>query len=103
VGAGLLNHVTATLNKTVVSGNSAPGGLGGGIANAIFFAGQPTPTLVLNNSQVTGNSADAGGGIVNISFDPTVSAGTVTLNHSDVSGNTPDNCEPPGSISGCAS
>ena len=100
-GAGLLNHVTATLNKTVVSGNSAPRGLGGGITNAIFFAGQPTPTLVLNNSQVTGNSADAGGGIVNISFDPIVSAGTVTLRHSDVSGNTPDNCEPPGSISGC--
>ncbi|MGN6168406.1 MAG: hypothetical protein ACTHQQ_09580, partial [Solirubrobacteraceae bacterium] len=94
-------HVTATLNKTVVSGNSAPGGLGGGITNAIFFAGQPTPTLVLNNSQVTDNSAAAGGGIVNISFDPTVSAGTVTLRHSDVSGNTPDNCEPPGSISGC--
>jgi hypothetical protein len=101
-GAGLLNHVTATLNKTVVSGNSAPGGLGGGIANAIFFAGQPTPTLVLNNSQVTANSADAAGGILNISFDPTVSAGTVTLQHTDVSGNTPDNCEPPGSISGCA-
>jgi hypothetical protein len=100
-GAGLLNHVTATLNKTVVSGNSAPGGLGGGITNAIFFAGQPTPTLVLSHSQVTGNSADAAGGILNISFDPTVSAGTVTLTHTDVSGNTPDNCEPPGSISGC--
>ena len=85
-----------------MSGNSAPGGLGGGITNAIFFAGQPTPTLVLNNSQVTGNNAAAGGGILNISFDPTVSAGTVTLTHSDVSGNTPDNCEPPGSISGCA-
>jgi hypothetical protein len=56
---------------------------------------------VLNNSQVTGNSAASGGGIVNISFDLTVSAGTVTLNHSDVSANTPDNCEPPGSISGC--
>ena len=100
-GAGLLNHVTATLNKTVVSGNSAPGGLGGGITNAIFFAGQPTPTLVLNHSQVTGNSAASGGGIVNVSFDPTVPAGTVTLNHSDVSSNMPDNCEPPGSITGC--
>jgi len=56
---------------------------------------------VLNNSQVTGNSADGGaGGIFNFSFDP---AGTssVTLNHSNVSANTPDNCEPPGSVSGC--
>jgi hypothetical protein len=66
------------LNHTVVSGNTATdGSFGGGIVNAIFFAGQPTPTLVINNSQVTGNSAD-GGGIVNISFDPSVSAGTVT-------------------------
>jgi hypothetical protein len=102
-GAGLLNHVTATLNKTVVSGNTATdGGFGGGIVNAIFFAGQPTPTLVINNGQVTGNSADGGGGgIVNISFDPTVLAGTVTLNHTDVSGNNPDNCEPPGAVPGC--
>jgi hypothetical protein len=97
----LLNHVSATLNHTVVSGNSAPGGLGGGIVNAIFFAGQPTPTLLINNSHVNDNNADSGGGIVNISFDPTVSAGTVTLHHTDVSGNNPDNCEPPGSISGC--
>ena len=108
VGGGLLNHTTATLNKTVVSGNSATSdslgnpGLGGGIVNAIFFAGQPTPTLLVNNSQVTGNSASGdGGGIVNISFDPTVPAGTVTLNHTDVSTNTPDNCVPPGSIAGC--
>jgi hypothetical protein len=100
-GGGLLNHVTATLNHTVVSGNSAPGGLGGGIVNAIFFAGQPTPTLLINNSKVIDNSAASGGGLVNISFDPTVSAGTVTLHHTDVSGNNPDNCEPPGSILGC--
>jgi hypothetical protein len=99
----LLNHATATLNKTVVSGNTATeGSFGGGIVNAIFFAGGPTPTMVINNSQVTGNSADGGGGgIVNISFDPTVSAGTVTLNHTTVSGNTPDNCEPPGAVAGC--
>jgi hypothetical protein len=103
VGAGLLNHVTATLNKTIVSGNTATeGSLGGGIVNAIFFAGQPTPTMVINNSQVTGNSADGGGGgIVNVSFDPTVSAGTVTLHHTNVNGNNPDNCEPPGAVAGC--
>ena len=99
-GAGLLNHATATLNKTVVSGNTTDG-IGGGIANAIFFAGQPTPTLQINNSQITGNSASEGGGIINISFDPTVSAGTVTLYHTTVSSNTPDNCVPGGSIAGC--
>jgi CHRD domain-containing protein len=100
-GGGLLNHVTATLNHTVVSGNTAEGGLGGGIVNAIFFDGQPTPTLVLNNSDVTGNSADVGGGIVNTSFADTAPPGTVTLHHTDVSGNTPNNCVPVGSIAGC--
>ena len=100
LGGGLLNHATATLNKTVVSGNTTDG-IGGGIANAIFFAGQPTPTLQINNSQITGNSASEGGGIINISFDPTVSAGTVTLYHTTVSSNTPDNCGPGGSIAGC--
>lgn len=103
VAGGLLNHATATLNRTVVSGNTATdGAFGGGIMNAIFFFGQPTPTMVINNSQVTGNSSDlGGGGIVNISFDPTAAAGTVTLHHTDVSGNNPDNCEPPGSVPGC--
>jgi hypothetical protein len=100
-GGGLLNHVTAMLNHTVVSGNTAQGGLGGGIVNAIFFDGQPTPTLVLNNSDVTGNSADVGGGIVNTSFAETAPAGTVTLHHTDVSGNSPNNCVPVGSIAGC--
>jgi hypothetical protein len=100
LGGGLFNHSAATLNKTVVSGNSAPDGIGGGIANTTFDAALEA-TLVLNNSQVTGNSADGGaGGIFNFSFDP---AGTslVTLHHSNVSANTPDNCEPPGSVSGC--
>jgi hypothetical protein len=103
VAAGLLNHATATLNHTLVSGNTATeGSFGGGIMNAIFFLGQPTPTMVINNSQVTGNSADGGGGgIVNISFDPAAPAGTVTLHHTDVSGNSPDNCEPPGAVPGC--
>jgi len=103
VAGGLLNHATATLNHTIVSGNTATdGAFGGGIMNAIFFLGQPTPTMVINNSEVTGNSSDlGGGGIVNISFDPAAPAGTVTLHHTNVSGNNPDNCEPPGSVAGC--
>lgn len=104
-GAGLLNHGdSATLNKTVVSGNTAPNdgtddGVGGGIANANFgLPSTPVVALILNNSQVTGNSASGGGGGI-----ATGGAGpaTVTLNHTQVSGNTPDNCEPPDSISGC--
>jgi hypothetical protein len=48
----------------------------------------------LNHSQVTGNTAAHGGGIFN-------SGGTVTLAATSVTGNNPDNCEPPGTISGC--
>jgi hypothetical protein len=106
-GAGLLNHGdSATLNKTIVTGNTAPNdgtddGFGGGIANVNFgLPSTPTVALVLNHSQVTGNSASGGGGgIINADLG---GPATVTLNHTDVSGNTPDNCEPPGSIGGCA-
>jgi hypothetical protein len=107
-GGGLLNHVTATLNKTVVSGNTAPTdngnpGFGGGIVNAIFFDGQPAPTLELNNSTVTDNSASGdGGGILNVSFAATALPGTVTLHHTSVTSNTPENCSPLGSIDGCS-
>jgi hypothetical protein len=44
---------------------------------------------------VSMNVATEGGGIFN------AAGGTVTLASTLVSGNTPDNCEPPGSISGC--
>lgn len=107
-GGGLLNHAEATLNKTVVAGNSALDdsdgntGIGGGIANFNFgIPGAPEPTLVVNNSQVTGNAVSEdglGGGIANPDF---FGPGFVTLNHSNVSSNTPDNCFPGGSIAGC--
>ena len=50
--------------------------------------------VTLNHSQVTGNTAAHGGGIFNF-------GGTVTLAKRSVTGNNPDNCEPPGSITGC--
>jgi hypothetical protein len=62
-GGGILNHANATLNKTVVSGNTALDdssgdmGLGGGIANLNFgVPGAPAPTLLINNSTITNNS-----------------------------------------------
>ena len=105
-GAGLLNHGdSATLNKTVVTGNSAANngtddGFGGGIANVNFgLPSTPVVVLTLNHSKVTGNSASGGGGgIFNADFG---GPATVTLNHTQVSENTPDNCEPPGTIGGC--
>jgi hypothetical protein len=86
-----------TLNNSKVNNNTA-GGDGGGIANDIPLPG-PMPLLggqlTLNHSQVTGNTASHGGGIFN-------NGGTVTLSATSVIGNNPDNCEPPGSIPGCA-
>jgi hypothetical protein len=107
-GGGLLNHASATLNKTVVSDNGALDdaagntGIGGGIANFNFgIPGAPNPTLMLNNSTVAGNAVSAdgiGGGIANPDF---FGPGFVALNHSSVSGNTPDNCFPGATIAGC--
>jgi hypothetical protein len=94
IGGGLFNHSTAQLNNTIVSGNSVPDGVGGGIANVTFDPSVPA-TLLMNNGQVTGNSADFGaGGILNV-------GDSATLHNVSMSSNTPDNCEPPGSVSGC--
>jgi hypothetical protein len=70
-----------------VTGNSAPGGAGGGIANQ--------GDLRMTGSRVLRNTAAAGGGIANL-------GGTVTLKGTRVAGNIPDNCEPLGTIAGCA-
>jgi hypothetical protein len=52
------------------------------------------PSATLAGSTITGNTAGAGGGIY-------LDSGTVTLQDSTVSGNVPDNCAPPGSVTGC--
>jgi hypothetical protein len=87
-GSGILNSGTLTLNKSTVSGNSGADYGGGGIFNY--------GTLTLNHSEISGNTAYAPGG--GIDEDPLA---MVTLNHSTVSGNTPDNCFPPGAVTGC--
>ena len=89
---------TLTLINSRVNFNRA-GGDGGGIANGVPLPNAPMPliggALKLVNSQVIGNTAGiGGGGIFN-------NLGTVTLVHALVTGNHPDNCEPPGSITGC--
>ena len=99
-GGGIVNgqgppgtgDTTLTLNNSQVNDNIA-GGNGGGIANGLgsMIPGAP---IILNHSQVTGNTAAHGGGIFNF-------GGTITLAKTSVTGNNPDNCEPPGSIAGC--
>jgi hypothetical protein len=84
-GGGIINLLgTATLNSSRVSGNTAQGLVGGGIASGDYmgFAGT-TSFLTVNNSQVNGNTAPnaGGGGIQNL-------LGTTTVNRSQVSYNS---------------
>lgn len=89
-GGGIFNNLNGvlTVSNSTVSGNSA-GGLGGGI----FTRGI---SVALTDSTVSNNTAGIdGGGIY-------VSTGTVTLQNTTITGNVPDNCAPPGSVSGCS-
>jgi nitrous oxidase accessory protein NosD len=81
--------VTVTISSlTITGGRDALSG--GGI-----FNNGGTVTLT-GGSTINGNTASSGGGIDN-------GGGTVTLTGgSRVTGNKPDNCAPPGSVSGCS-
>ena len=98
---GILMFVCGILaiSLSQVTGNSASG-IGGGIledgVNPDDSLGPPGGPLSLQLTQVTGNSAADGGGIF-------ASGGSaVTLSLSPVLSNVPDNCSPPGIISGCS-
>ncbi len=72
-----------------VSGNTASGD-GGGIGGD----GNSTHTYLGGTSSVSGNTATRGGGIY--------SSGEVTVSGAPtISGNIPDNCYPPGTVTGC--
>jgi len=70
-GAGIFNAGTLTLTHSLISNNNASGGNGGGIRNE--------GKLVVDSSQVSGNSAGDAGGIGNI--------GLLTINHSAIHDN----------------
>jgi uncharacterized protein YgiM (DUF1202 family) len=70
-----------TIANSTLSGNTAPGGYGGGILN------KGSGTVTLTNSTLSGNSANLGGdggGIANL-------GATVTLTNSTLSGNSANN------------
>jgi predicted outer membrane repeat protein len=116
------NTVTNLTSNSTISGNTATAD-GGGIYNngeVLAFG-----NLNLNTAMITDNTADAyGGGIYNTQgtlaatstavehntaqtggggiYDGT-GPNTVTLTSSPVLYNHPDNCEPPGTITGCGS
>jgi predicted outer membrane repeat protein len=78
------------VTTSTLSGNHAAGH-GGGIYN------QDSVSLTVAGTHITGNRAPGGGGGIFVDGPD----GTVTLTSSPVTGNKPDNCEPPGSITGC--
>ena len=83
---------TLTVNKCIITGNSAhgQGGFsGGGIGNNAGFSG--SASLTINDSIITGNNVDdgvtfnLGGGIYNFALGG--GTGTVTINNSTISNN----------------
>jgi hypothetical protein len=84
-GGGILNILgNVSLNQSQVNGNTAQGGVGGGIANGDYFTGSSSASvLTVNGSEVNDNTAPnaGGGGIQN-------ALGSVTVNNSHVNGNS---------------
>jgi hypothetical protein len=84
-GGGILNILgSVSLNQSHVNGNTAQGGVGGGIASGDYFTGSSSASvLTVNGSEVNDNTAPnaGGGGIQN-------ALGSVSVNNSQVNGNT---------------
>ena len=92
-GGGIYNdHSNLTVNKCIITGNSAhsQGGFsGGGIGNNAGFSG--SASLIINDSIITGNNVadgitfNIGGGIFNFALGG--GTGIVTINNSTISNN----------------
>jgi hypothetical protein len=83
-GGGILNmDGTATLDHTWVNGNTAQGGVGGGIASGDYIGLGGQTVLTVSHGGVDANVAPnaGGGGIQNL-------LGAASLIHSEVNGNT---------------
>jgi hypothetical protein len=96
VAPGAVNGGVLAITASQIRGNTASG-QGGGIFEATITPAGPAPggPLTLTLSQVTGNTAGQGGGIFAVPGSP------ATLKLTLIARNTPDNCAPPGSVTGC--
>jgi len=96
VAPGAVSGGILAITTSQIRGNTASG-QGGGIFEATITPNGPAPggPLTLTLSQVTGNTAGQGGGIFAVPGSP------ITLKLTLISRNTPDNCAPPGSVTGC--
>jgi predicted outer membrane repeat protein len=89
VGGPLPESSAVIAESTTISGNVA-GSTGGGLYN------QGSAYASFTGSRIAGNTAPGGGGGIYNSTN-----GTVALDNTSVTGNDPDNCKPPGSVTGC--
>jgi len=80
-GAGMSAFGTFTLNNVVITNNTVNGTALGDIGGGIITGGSGT-TLTINNSTISGNSADRGGGIF------AQLSGTLVIEGSTLSGNS---------------
>jgi predicted outer membrane repeat protein len=96
-GGGLYAGYHTMVHDSVLTRNTA-GSHGGGIYNGLSSLGFGGP-LVVSRSSITGNSAGTDGGGI---FSHDALGATAGVAGSTVAGNAPDNCAPPGAISGCA-
>lgn len=97
-GGGVANVGTTTLQRTFVIANrvtaSGPSGVaqGGGIWNGTFNQGDPTPSLTVLSSLVSGNTVKTSGGITPQGGGIYTTV-PVTLSRTLVVANGPDECE----------
>jgi predicted outer membrane repeat protein len=96
-GGGLYAGYHTMVRDSVLTRNAA-GTQGGGIYNGLDSLNFGGP-LVVSTSSITGNSAGTDGGGI---FNRSTHGATTSVAGSTVAGNAPDNCAPPGAISGCA-
>jgi predicted outer membrane repeat protein len=96
-GGGLYAGYHTMVHDSVLTRNTA-GAQGGGIYSGLSSLGFGGP-LVVGGSTITGNSAGTDGGGI---FGHNTLGATAGIAGSVVAGNAPDNCAPPGAISGCA-
>ena len=96
-GGGMYAGYHTMVRDSVFTRNTA-GSDGGGIYNGPSSLGFGGP-LIVSTSSIAGNSAGTDGGGI---FNHAALGATAGLAGSAVAGNLPDNCAPPGTVSGCA-
>ena len=96
-GGGMYAGYHTMVRDSVFARNTA-GSRGGGIYNGLSSLDFGGP-LIVSSSSITGNSAGTDGGGI---FNHAGLGATAGLAGSAVARNLPDNCAPPGAVSGCA-